>query len=60
MTLLRRLGARARTVGGLLRHFAHRRRFFLVPFLVVLLLAAVLLLATGGLAYVAPFIYTLF
>jgi hypothetical protein len=28
--------------------------------LVVLLLAALLLLATGGLSYVAPFVYALF
>jgi hypothetical protein len=60
VSALRRLASRGRTVGGLLRHFVHRRRFFLVPFLIVLLLAAVLLIATGGLAYVAPFIYTLF
>jgi hypothetical protein len=58
--LLRRLGSRALTLAGLLRHFAHRRRFFLVPLVLVLLLAAVLLAATGGLAYVAPFLYTLF
>ncbi len=57
---LGRLLSRAATVGALLRHFAHRRRFILLPFLFVLLLAAILLIATGGLAYVAPFIYTLF
>ncbi len=57
---LGRLVSRAATLGALLRHFAHRRRFVLVPFLLVLLLAAILLIATGGLAYVAPFIYTLF
>ena len=51
---LRRLASRAVTLAALFRHFAHRQRFFLVP------LAAVLLIATGGLAYVAPFIYTLF
>jgi hypothetical protein len=56
----RRLASRAVTLGSLLRHFAHRRRFFLVPLLLVLLAAAVLLAATGGLAYVAPFLYTLF
>ena len=56
----RRFGSRAVTLAALLRHFAHRRRFFLVPLLLVLLLAAVLLIATGGLAYVAPFLYTLF
>jgi Family of unknown function (DUF5989) len=58
--LIRRLGARLRTVGALLAHFAHRRRFFLLPMMVVLLLAAVLLVLTGGLSYVAPFLYTLF
>ena len=57
---LRRLASRAVTLAALFRHFAHRQRFFLVPLLLVLLLAAVLLIATGGLAYVAPFIYTLF
>jgi hypothetical protein len=58
--MARRLASRARTVAGLFRHFVRERRFFLVPLLVVLLLAAILLVATGGLAYVAPFIYTLF
>ena len=57
---LRRLASRAVTLAGVLRHFAHRRRFFLLPLVLVLLLAAVLLAATGGLAYVAPFLYTLF
>ena len=51
---------RLRTIGRILRHFASRRRWFLVPLLVVLLLAGVLLLATGGLAYVAPFLYSIF
>jgi hypothetical protein len=38
----------------------HRERFFLAPLLVVLLAAAVLLILTGGLSYVAPFIYAIF
>jgi len=54
------LGNRLRTIGRILRHFLSRRRWFLVPLLVVLLLAGVLLLATGGLSYVAPFIYSIF
>jgi len=58
--LLRRVASRAVTLADLLRHFAHRRRFFLLPLVLVLLAAAVLLVATGGLAYVAPFLYTLF
>jgi len=48
------------TLAGLVGHFVHRRRFFMLPLLSVLLLAAILLIATGGLSYVAPFIYTLF
>jgi hypothetical protein len=54
------LGNRLRTIGRILRHFISRRRWFLVPLLIVLLLAGVLLIATGGLSYVAPFIYSIF
>jgi len=57
---LRRLGTRCRTIGRLVAHFAGRQRFFLLPLLIVLLLAGALLLVTGGLSYVAPFIYTIF
>jgi hypothetical protein len=38
----------------------HRQRFFFLPLLLVLLVAGLLLAATGGLSYVAPFVYTLF
>ena len=55
-----RIANRSRTVGRILRHFASRQRWFLVPLLLVLLLAGVLLLATGGLSYVAPFLYSIF
>jgi len=55
-----RLGNRLRTVGRILRHFTSRQRWFLVPLLLVLLLAGLLLLATGGLSYVAPFLYSIF
>ena len=55
-----RLGNRLRTIGRILRHFMSGRRWFLVPLLVVLLLAGLLLLATGGLSYVAPFLYSIF
>jgi hypothetical protein len=54
-----RLWSRLVTLGQLLGHFASRQRFFLAPLLLVLLLAAILLLLTGGLSYVAPFVYTL-
>ena len=55
-----RLASRLRTVGELFAHFASRQRFFLAPLLLVLLLAGLLLMATGGLAYVAPFFYAIF
>ena len=54
------LGCRLRTVLDLVRHFADGQRLFLLPLLFVLLLGGVLLALTGGLSYVAPFIYTLF
>jgi hypothetical protein len=57
---LRRLAARLRTAGRLVLHFLHPARFILAPLLIVLLLAGILLSLTGGLAYVAPFVYTLF
>jgi hypothetical protein len=57
---LTRLTSRLRTLGELCAHLARRHRFFLVPLVAILLLAAVLLVATGGLSYVAPFLYTLF
>jgi hypothetical protein len=55
-----RFASRLRTIGQLLLHFAHRQRFFLAPLLLVLLAAAVLLVVTGGLSYVAPFVYAIF
>jgi hypothetical protein len=55
-----KLGNRLRTIGRLIVYFTRRERLFLAPLLLVLLLAAVLLLLSGGLGYVAPFVYTLF
>lgn len=57
---MRWLWARLRTIGRLLLHFANRRKWFLLPLLVVLLVAGLLLVATGGLSYVAPFVYSIF
>ncbi|MGE0872804.1 MAG: DUF5989 family protein [Kofleriaceae bacterium] len=54
------LGNRLRTVGKIVRRFASRQRWFLLPLLLVLLLAGLLLVATGGLSYVAPFVYSIF
>jgi hypothetical protein len=60
MSRIAKLGRRLRTIGALIAHFATRQRFFLLPLLLVLLLAGLLLLLTGGLSYVAPFVYTIF
>ncbi|MGH1340353.1 MAG: DUF5989 family protein [Nannocystales bacterium] len=57
---LHRLGARLKTIGSLIAHFLHPARFVLAPLLLVLLCAGVLLWLTGGLAYIAPFAYSLF
>jgi hypothetical protein len=55
-----RVWARTKTAGRLILHFLHPARFVLAPLLIVVLLAGVLLWLTGGLAYVAPFVYALF
>lgn len=60
MTMLGKFGRRLRTSLQLLGYFAQRQRFFLLPLVIVLLLGGVLLVLTGGLSYVAPFVYTLF
>jgi Family of unknown function (DUF5989) len=56
----RRLASRIATIGSIIAHFAHRQRWFLLPLVIVLLLAGVLLLVSGGLSYVAPFVYSIF
>ncbi len=55
-----RLVARLKTVGSLIMYFMRRERLFLAPLLLILLVASILLLLTGGLSYVAPFVYSLF
>jgi len=57
---LSRIVNRLRTIGRILRHFASRQRWFLVPLLLVIFASGVLLVATGGLSYVAPFVYSIF
>jgi len=57
---LRAGGSRLITIGRIVGHFAHRQRWFLLPLVLVLLCAGVLLLLTGGLSYVAPFVYSIF
>jgi hypothetical protein len=57
----RRLLQRVQSVGALIAYFSHgRRRVLLFPMLVVLIAGSLLLVLTGGLSYVAPFVYTLF
>lgn len=60
MSLVSRLRSRATTLRALLAHLVRRGRFVLIPMLIVLLLGSVLLIATQGLGYVAPFVYSLF
>jgi len=52
--------SRFTTLRELVAHFVGQRKFFFIPLLLVLLLAGGLLLLTGGLSYVAPFVYSLF
>jgi hypothetical protein len=60
MSLGTRLRSRATTLRALLAHLVRRGRFVLIPLLIVLLLGSILLVATQGLGYVAPFVYSLF
>ncbi len=60
MSIIGKLGRRLRTALQLLRYFTGSQRFFLLPLVIVLLLGGLLLILTGGLSYVAPFVYTLF
>ena len=55
-----RIGNRLQTVREVLGHFARSQSFVLIPLVLVLLAAGLLLVLTGGLAYVAPFVYALF
>ncbi len=48
------------SVEELVGHFMHRQRFVLAPLLLILLAASLLLVATNGLSYVAPLVYSIF
>jgi hypothetical protein len=54
------LSRRLATLGSLVRFFGRGDRIALLPLLLILLATGVLLIATSGLSYVAPFVYTLF
>jgi hypothetical protein len=58
--MLTRITHRLTTLRALLAHLVRRGRFVLIPMLIVLLLGSILLVATQGLGYVAPFVYSLF
>ena len=49
------LAGRLVTVRSLLRHFARRQRYVLIPLLLVLILGSLLLLVSEGIGFVAPF-----
>ena len=51
---------RAGTILDLFRYFIFRRRWIMLPFLILLLICGILLVVTGGLSYVAPFVYGIF
>lgn len=52
---------RIQTMASLVSYFSRPERLaLLVPVVVSVLVAGALLLATGGLSYVAPFVYALF
>ena len=52
--------SRLMTVLGLLGYFASARRVFMLPLLLFVLVSGILLVITGGLSYVAPFVYAIF
>ena len=59
-SFVRSMGAHLTTVGSLFRYFSHSKRRIMFPLLLFLMVSGVLLVATGGLSYVAPFVYALF
>lgn len=60
MNAILRIASRSRTIGDLFGYFMDRKRVILMPMLLILLAGGVLLVVTGGLSFVAPFIYTIF
>jgi hypothetical protein len=52
--------ARATTIGSMFRYFLRRGRWLMLPLLIFVLVSGVLLVLTGGLSYVAPFVYAVF
>jgi hypothetical protein len=52
--------SRTATVADLFGHFLRGKRVFMLPLLLFLIVTGVLLVVTGGLSYVAPFVYAVF
>jgi len=52
--------SRVITVRSLFRYFLRRGRLLMLPLLIFILLSGILLVLTGGLSYVAPFVYAVF
>jgi hypothetical protein len=52
--------SRLTTIVGLLAYFVRPQRVFMFPLLLFVLITGVLLVLTGGLSYVAPFVYAVF
>jgi hypothetical protein len=48
------------TVGSTFRYFMRPKRAMLLPVLMLVFVGGLLLLITGGLSYVAPFVYAIF
>lgn len=55
-----RATSRWHTVVELLRHYAHRERWFLLPLVGILVVAALLLVLTSSAGVFAPFVYAVF
>lgn len=52
--------SRLSTILALFGYFARPGRAFMFPLLLFVLISGVLLVLTGGLSYVAPFVYAVF
>jgi uncharacterized membrane protein len=55
-----KLRSRATTLADILRYFTTGKRIFMLPVLILLFVTGILLILTGGLSYVAPFVYAIF
>lgn len=48
------------TLWSMLSYFTSAGRLFMLPLLLFVLISGILLVLTGGLSYVAPFVYAVF